>query len=108
MQDFPGNSQKAKAKPQAPPPEGREAEGCAGHHRPGCAAQGSGLGRKFKHVFIQGTARETADFMVSDIIVPAVQDMLYDALEGGLRRMIHGESTRGRPIVYCCRRDIPP
>lgn len=94
MQDFPGNSQKAKAKPAPPPKDERPR--VAQVTTAQAVPHKRGLGRKFKQVFIQGTARETADFMVSDIIVPAVQDMLYDALEGGLRRMIHGESTRGR------------
>lgn len=91
MQDFPGNSQKAKARPQAPPAETEPRVERVTTAK--AAPRRQGLGRRFKETFIQGTARETVDFMISDIVVPAVQDMLYDAFEGGLRRMIHGESN---------------
>lgn len=93
MDNFPGNSQRAKAGPKAPPVEKQPRVEQVTTAK--AAPRRHGLGRRFKETFIQGTARETVDFMVSDIVVPAVQDMLYDAFEGGLRRMIHGE-TSGR------------
>lgn len=96
MQDFPANSQKAKARSEAPPaedrPEIKRITSATAEQRK------RGLGRKFKETIVEGSLRDTAEYMVTDIVVPAVQDLLYDTLEGGLRRMIHGESntTRGR------------
>lgn len=56
-----------------------------------------GLGRKFKDAFIGGDARSTADYVVIDVIIPAVRDLLFDSLEAGIQRMIYGESRRRRP-----------
>lgn len=95
MQDFPGNSQKAKTRPNAPtPPDERpkiervttaEAE-----------QRKRGLGRKFKDTFIGGSLRDTADYMVVDVVVPAVRDTIVDALQGGIERLFNGESNRPR------------
>lgn len=91
MQDFPANSQKAKARSEAPPaeerPQVKRVTTAPAEQRK------RGLGHKFKETFIGGSLRDTVEYMVTDIVVPAVQDLLYDTLEGGLRRMIHGESN---------------
>jgi hypothetical protein len=95
MQDFPANSRKAKQPPREPEPTERpKVERVTSNT---AEQRKRGLGRKFRETFIGGTLRDTAEYMVSDIVVPAVQDLLYDSLEGGLRRMIHGETNRPRP-----------
>jgi hypothetical protein len=92
MQDFPGNSQRAKEQAEAPKREERPkverittAE--AVQRKPG-------LGRKFKETFIGGTGRMAFEYMVTDVVVPAIRDTLFDALQGGLDRLIYGESRR--------------
>jgi len=94
MQEFPGNSQKTKNRPDAPAPDERPkveriTTSVADRRK-------RGLGRKFKDTFIKGSLRDTADHMVLDVIVPAVKDMVFDAFEDGLQRLIYGESARTR------------
>lgn len=36
------------------------------------------------------------EYMATDIVVPAVRDLIYEALQGGLDRMIYGESHSHR------------
>jgi hypothetical protein len=97
MQEFPGNSEKAKRGPTGP-------SGPAPDDRPkieqvtsaNAERKKPGLGRKLKTTFVHGSMRDTGDYMVTDVIVPAVRDMLFDAFESGLQRLIYGDSTRTR------------
>lgn len=95
MQDFPGNStQKAKDRSDVPSPEERpkiERITSAVPER-----KKRGLGRKFKETFISGSARDTVEYVITDTIVPGIRDMVFDAFEGGLQRLIYGESSRTR------------
>lgn len=94
MQEFPGNSQKARTRSEAPPIEERpkikrvttvDAE-----------RKKRGLGRKFKDTFVIGSTRDAADYMIVDVIVPAIKDTIIDALQGGVERLFNGESPRTR------------
>lgn len=96
MHDFPGNSQKAKARAQTPPPPPEERPKVERVTTSKPEQRKRGLSRRFKETFIGGTARDTAEYMVSDVVVPAVRDMLFDAFESGLHRLIYGESNRTR------------
>lgn len=96
MQDFPGNSQKAKARSETPTPPSagrpkveRVTSGQAEYRKPG-------LGRKFKETFIGGSARDAAEGMITDVIIPTVRDMIFEAVESGFHRLIYGDSGRGR------------
>lgn len=97
MQEFPGASQKARSQAQPPPaverPKVESVTSAPAEQRK------PGLGRKFKTTIIGGAARDTAEYMVADVIIPAVRDMVFDAFEGGLHRLIYGESTRTRRNV---------
>jgi hypothetical protein len=60
-----------------------------------------GLGRKTKEAFFSGDAKSSAYFMGVEIIVPALRNLLYDALRGGLERMVYGDSSYAkRPSGY--------
>jgi hypothetical protein len=62
-----------------------------------------GLGQKFKAVFIGGDARETREYVFFDVIIPAARDLIFDAFEAGMQRMIYGDNhryhRRGGPSV---------
>lgn len=94
MQDFPGNSQKARTRSEAPTPAAgpkieRVTSGTAEYRKPG-------LGRKFKETFIGGSARDAAEGMITEVIIPTVRDMIFEAVESGFHRLIYGDSGRGR------------
>jgi len=92
MQDFPANSQKAKARSEAPKPDERpKVERVTTAE---AVQRKRGLGRKFKETIVEGSVRDTVEYMVVDIVIPEFQNLLYDTLEGGLRRLIHGDTHR--------------
>jgi hypothetical protein len=95
MQDFPANSAKARARSESSSPSKRPEKieritSAEADRRP------KGLGRKFKDTFIGGTARQAADYAVTDIVIPAVRDLMFDAIQGSLDRLIYGDSRRSR------------
>lgn len=89
MQDFPANSQKAKAR--AEPREKVERVTSAETVR-----RKRGLGTRFKETFIGGDARSATDHVVFSVVVPEVRDMLYNAFVAGMETMIYGESKAHR------------
>lgn len=90
MQDFPANSQKAKATEAPREPLQPVTTATTGGRKK------RGLGRQFKQTFLGGTARDAGEYMVTDVVVPAIRDMLYDAFQSGLDRLIYGEKASGR------------
>lgn len=92
MQDFPANSRKAKDRAEEPlEDEQRRVEQVTSA---GAKVRKRGLSRKFKETFVVGTARGAVEYMVVDVVVPAIQDTLIDALQGGIERLIKGEGRR--------------
>lgn len=91
MQDFPSNSQRARARPETEP---KKVERVV---TSGEAVQRKrGLGRQFKDTFIGGSAKMAVEYMVTDVVVPAIRDTLHDALRGGLDKLIYGDNRRSR------------
>lgn len=86
MQDFPSNSQKAKAT-DAPREKIKPVTSAETRDRK------RGLGRQFKETFFAGNAREAASGMVEEVVVPGIRDMLHDAVQGGIERFFYGERT---------------
>src|SRR4051794_38766690 len=91
MQEFPANSQKAKTRTEATP-EPRKIERVT---TATAEQRKRGLGRQFKDTFIGGSARMAAEYMVTEVVVPANQTTLIEAFQGGVERLILGD--RGRP-----------
>lgn len=93
MQDFPSASNKAKARSEQQPEKIERVTSAEAVRRK------KGVGRQFKETFIGGSARTAAEYMVSEVIVPAVRDMLRDALQGGIDKLIYGDTRakRGAP-----------
>jgi hypothetical protein len=89
MQDFPANSRKAEAAN-----EPRKVEPVTSAT---LEVRKKGLGRKFKDTFVVGDARTTRDYVIFDVIIPSVRDMMFDAVQGAFQRMIYGESAKTRP-----------
>jgi len=94
MQDFPSNSAKARARSEGP----RSAERSEKIERITSAEaerRKRGLGRQFKDTFIGGNARMAADYVLVDVVVPAIRDLMFDTMQGALDRYIYGETRRG-------------
>lgn len=88
MEDFPSNS-------RTPPVQGEPKKierVTSAEARP----RKRGLGRRIREAFIGGDARTAGEYMLADVVVPAIQDTLIDAFQGGIERLIKGESARPR------------
>lgn len=103
MDEFPGNSNKGKdaavQKPEKPKVEKVTTEAVIVKKR--------GLGHRFKEVFLGGDAQSAGSYIVMEVLLPALRDMIVDATSKGVERMIYGDrvgpsrSRRndGRPTV---------
>lgn len=84
MQDFPGNSNKAKTEPKEKIERVTSAEP---------TRRKRGLGRKFKETFIGGDARTAADHVFFSVLIPSMKDMLYDLFDTGMRQYLFGDQA---------------
>ena len=86
--DFPPNSRKAKEKkvPAEKPPVEQIVSG-------GIIRKKS-LGRRFKDVFFAGDFKRARDYVISDLIIPNIQDMIWGVIAKGSERIIYPESRR--------------
>lgn len=89
MEEFPGNSQKKARVPNEPKVVERVTSADAVRRK-------RGLGRQFKDTFIGGDARTAVNYMILDVVIPAIQDTLIDAFQGGVERLIRGDNARPR------------
>lgn len=90
MQDFPGNSRKAQERSDGPRQEERPkieqvTSATAERRKPG-------LGRKFRDTFISGTARGAAEYVITDVLVPTIRDLLFEGVQSGFEKWVYGES----------------
>ncbi len=88
MQEFPPNSSKVRV-PDEPKNIERVTSAEAGRRK-------KGLGRKVKETFIGGDAKTAMHYMMLEVVIPAIQDTLIDAFQGGVERLIRGENARPR------------
>lgn len=59
------------------------------------ARRPKGLGRRFKETFVGGDMRGAIHYMFVEVVVPAIQDTLIEAFQGGVERLIKGDSGHG-------------
>lgn len=100
VQDYQGNSDKAKKKADAPdkPEIQKVATNVVITKKPS-------IGQRIKNVFIQADFGSVAKYVVSDVLIPAARTMIVEASTRGIERMMYGESTRlrrppGRGTTY--------
>lgn len=89
MQDFPANSKQAKAT-EAP------REKLTPVTSADVGRRKRGLGQKFKSAFFSGSPQEAVGHMVEDVVVPAIRDTLFEALQSGLNHLIFGDRAPGK------------
>ena len=59
------------------------------------------IGHKFKNIFFGGDARAAARFVTSDVLLPALRNLIVDMTSKGIERVVYGESSyRRRPSDY--------
>jgi len=60
-----------------------------------------GVGRKFKEVFLGADAKQVAGYIMWDVFMPSVRNLIFDMLSKGGEKLIFGDSQYRRrgPIV---------
>lgn len=99
MTDFPPNSFKSKDEEppdegSAPPKEVRQVGEGRVRKQP--------LGKKFRGFFFTGDARTAAGYVGTEVMLPAIRDLIYQAGSAMIGRIIFGDTHRHRPY------GIPP
>jgi hypothetical protein len=100
MSDFPPNSQKARRSPDEPKKLERVTSAEPVRRK-------RGLGRQFREAFIGGNAKTAAEYMVTDVVVPAVRDTLAEALQSGIEKLIYGDTRPRRGSAPSSYSNIP-
>lgn len=88
MDGFPPNSMKSKG--EAPTPEEKKVEQVA----QGAVRRKKSLGKQFRETFIGGDGRTAFRYVVFEVIVPGAKDILADAVNGAVDKIIYGDSRR--------------
>jgi hypothetical protein len=55
-----------------------------------------GPGRKFKEVFFGGDAKEAGKYVLVDVMLPSLRNLIVDAITKGVEGLVYGESGRRR------------
>jgi hypothetical protein len=91
MTDFPSNSRTSP--PQEPDP--KKVESVVSNE---AIQRKKSLGRRFKDVLIGGDSKSVVHYIVMDVLVPQVKDLITDAATQSIERMIYGDSRPGRRL----------
>src|SRR3954451_2689442 len=95
MQDFPPDSAKARERSQGPPSDERRTK--IEQVTSATAEQRKkGLGGRFKETFIGGSARDAGEYMMMEVIIPSVRDLMAEAVHSLTDRMIYGNQRPRR------------
>lgn len=93
MEQFPGNS---KEKPAPPDPDDVESKKVITGK---VIRRKQPLGKRFWATFIGGQAKEVWEYVVFDILVPSVKDMVIDSFSSGIERMLRPEGRSHRSVL---------
>lgn len=96
MDDFPSNSQ-SRQRPRreeqqavvAPKKVDKVVEGVVVQRK-------KPLGKRMREIFLGGDNRSVLEFVIQDVIVPNIRDMVFEAGQQGLERSLYGESQSFR------------
>lgn len=86
--DYAGNSQQPKAAPvtEKTPVEKVVSGAVKVKKKP--------FGQKFRETFMATDAKTVTAYVINDVLIPSARDVLYDAINKGIGRLMYGE--RGR------------
>jgi hypothetical protein len=85
--DYSGNSQQAKAAPAEKPAVEKVVSGAV-------KVKKKPFGQKFRETFLATDAKTAASYVINEVLFPSARDVLYDAINKGIGRLMYGE--RGR------------
>lgn len=94
MEDYAGNSNKAKK--QKPPAEKNIERVTKGE----VIIQKPGVGKKLKNLFVAADFKSVSSYVIYDVFIPALKNMIADGASRGVDRMMFGErGMRARGVM---------
>lgn len=97
--EFPGNSKRPR--PQDPEPE-REKKIESVVTNP-VESRKKPLFKRFTQIFIGGDSKSVLNYVLMDVVVPQLKEVLAESTSQGIERMIYGESRPGHRRGYSAR-----
>jgi len=92
--EFPGNANKDKdAKKPAPKTDKKIEKVVSGQ----VTERKKPFGQRFKDTFFGGEFRAARGYVVSEVLLPALRNLIVDATSKGIERMIYGDVSPRRP-----------
>lgn len=55
------------------------------------------IGTRIKHIFFGGDAKNVGEYLAQDVLVPTVRNLIVDAFQKGVERMVYGETSYRAP-----------
>lgn len=92
MENYPGNSHKAKVHREPEPDPKKIDPVVTGEVR----RRKTPLGKRFADTFVRGDANTVMSYVVFEVLVPAAKDMISDAFSQGIDRFLFGDSRSHR------------
>lgn len=89
--DYQGNSNKDKD-PKQEPQEKKIDKVITGD----AVLVPKGIGWKFRHIFLAGTAKQAGRYVVAEVIFPTLRNLAWEVVSKGSEKVIFGESTNRR------------
>lgn len=94
MTDYQGNSNKKKQEGNPETPEKNLEKVVVGE----VVVRKPGLGERFKKIFLGGDMTTASQYVVAEVLFPALRNMAVDVVSKGMDRLVYGESgPRRRP-----------
>lgn len=94
VEEFPSNSRNLgapkKIVEQSRPPEKNIEKVVSGD----VVRRKPSLGKRIRAVFLGGDSQSVKDYVVLEVLVPALKDTIADAVTGGIERMVFGDNVR--------------
>lgn len=109
MDDFPGNSQRTRSyHREEEPPKVAERQKLEKVIEGEVIRRKKPMGRRFKDAFLGGDGPTVREYVMEEVIVPNMRDLIVDVINGSIERMVYGESRamhrrpgrRGGPVNY--------
>jgi hypothetical protein len=95
MEEFPGNSQLNKPKAKS---KGKDTKTVQKIVKGDVIQRKKSLGRRFRELFMGSDIKGASSYIVSDVLYPALRNMVVDATTKGVERVVYGDSRpRNRP-----------
>ncbi len=90
--DFPSNSDKPKARRESEEPKKKKQTAVV---KGRVTKQKKSLGQKFSETFFGDDTKSVGDYLVHDVLIPAMKATMSDMVSGGIEMLLFGE-RRGR------------